>query len=199
VAGLFVTLEGIDRSGKSTQAALLAESLGDEAVSVREPGGTPAGEHVRDILKDPRVELSAEGEALLFAAARAELVRQVIGPAVAAGRTVVCDRFLDSSLAYQGAARGLGMEAIRAINAPAVGDLRPDLTVLLAIDAADAAGRGAEDDRFEREGGELQRAVAAAYEELAVAEPERWRRVDATRDPEAVHRDVLAAVREAGA
>ena len=129
--GLFVTLEGIDRSGKSTQAAMLADALGDGAVAVREPGGTAAGERVRDILKDPGVELGAEAEALLFAAARAELVRQVIRPALDAGRTVVCDRFLDSSLAYQGVARDLGPEPVRRINAPAVGDLVPDVTVLL--------------------------------------------------------------------
>ena len=110
---MFVTLEGIDRSGKSTQAALLADALGDGAVAVREPGGTAAGERVRDILKDPGVELGAEAEALLFAAARAELVRQVIRPALDAGRTVICDRFLDSSLAYQGVARDLGSDTVR--------------------------------------------------------------------------------------
>ena len=196
--GLFVTLEGIDRSGKSTQAALLADALGDGAVAVREPGGTAAGERVRDILKDPGVELGAEAEALLFAAARAELVRQVIRPALDQGRTVVCDRFLDSSLAYQGVARNLGSDTVRGVNAPAVGDLVPDVTVLLEIDTGAAAGRGAEDDRFEREGDALQRAVAEAYGALADAEPGRFVRVDAARDPDAVHADVLAAVREAG-
>ncbi len=196
---MFVTLEGIDRSGKSTQAALLADALGDGAVAVREPGGTAAGERVRDILKDPDVELGAEAEALLFAAARAELVRQVIRPALDAGRTVICDRFLDSSLAYQGAARDMGSDTVRAVNAPAVGDLVPDLTVLLWLDLAAAAERGAEDDRFEREGQALQRAVADAYAELAAAEPDRFVRVDAARDPQAVHADVLAAVRKAGA
>ena len=196
MAGLFVTLEGIDRSGKSTQAALLADALG--AVAVREPGGTAAGERVRDILKDPSVELGAEAEALLFAAARAELVRQVIRPALADGRTVVCDRFLDSSLAYQGTARNMGSDTVRCINAPAVGDLVPDVTVLLELDTGAASARGAEDDRFEREGDELQRAVAEAYAALADAEPDRFVRVDAARDPQAVHADVLAAVREAG-
>ncbi len=197
MAGLFVTLEGIDRSGKSTQAALLADALG--AVCVREPGGTAAGERVRDILKDPEVALSAESEALLFAAARGQLVREVIGPALEEGRAVVCDRFLDSSLAYQGAARGLGIEAVRLINEPAVAGLRPDVTILLEIARETAAGRGAEDDRFEREGDVLQRAVAEAYEALAAAEPQRWRRVDAARPPEQVHADVLAAVEAASA
>ncbi len=194
--GLFVTLEGIDRSGKSTQAALLAEALG--AVAVREPGGTAAGERIREILKDPGVELGPEAEALLFAAARAELVRQVIRPELEAGRSVVCDRFLDSSLAYQGAARSMGSDTVRCINAPAVGDLVPDLTILLWLDPAAAAVRGAEDDRFEREGGALQRAVADAYAAQAAAEPGRFVRVDAARNPQAVHADVLAAVRSAG-
>jgi dTMP kinase len=196
MAGLFVTLEGIDRAGKSTQAALLADALG--AVAVREPGGTEAGERIREILKDPAVTLSVEAEALLFAAARAELVRQVIRPALESGQTVVCDRFLDSSLAYQGVARGMGVDVVRRINEPAVGDLVPDLTVLLALDHGAAAERGAEQDRFEQEGAALQRAVAGGYDELAAADPGRWRRMDAARDPEAVHADVLAAVREAG-
>jgi dTMP kinase len=196
MAGLFVTLEGIDRAGKSTQAALLADALG--AVAVREPGGTEAGERIRDILKDPEISLSAEAEALLFAAARAELVRQVIRPALEAGQTVVCDRFLDSSLAYQGAARGLGVGVVRRLNEPAVDGLVPDVTVLLSLGTDAVAARGTEDDRFEREGEGLQAAVAAAYSELADAEPARWCRIDAGRDPEAVHADVLAAVREAG-
>src|SRR4051794_41435383 len=108
MGGLFVTFEGIDRSGKTTQAQLLTEALGDDALGVREPGGTEAGERVRELLKDPAVTLSAESEALLFAAARSELVAQVILPGLDAGRVVVSDRFLDSSLAYQGGARGLG-------------------------------------------------------------------------------------------
>ena len=160
VSGLFVTLEGIDRSGKTTQAKLLIEALGDEAVGVREPGGTAAGERVRELLKDPAVELSGEAEALLFAAARAELVRQVIRPALDAGRVVVSDRFLDSSLAYQGAARGLGVDEVAAVNALATGGLRPDLTLLLDLDPEAAHARAGEEDRFEAEGAELQRAVA---------------------------------------
>ena len=153
---------------------------------------------MRDILKDPGVELSAEGEALLFAAARAELVRQVIAPAARRGPHGGLRPLpgLVAGLPGRGA-RARGRRRSGAINEPAVAGLRPDLTVLLAIDAADAAGRGAEDDRFEREGAQLQRAVAEAYDELAAAEPGRWRRVDAARDPEAVHRDVLAAVQEA--
>jgi dTMP kinase len=199
VRGLFVTFEGIDRSGKSTQARLLADALGPEAVAVREPGGTPVGERVRELLKDPAVEMTPEAEALLFAAARAELVDRVIRPALEEGRVVVSDRFLDSSLAYQGAARGLGMDEVERINRFATGGLTPDLTLLLEIDPGAAAGRGAEDDRFESEGAGLQRAVLDAYDRLAAADPGRWRRIDADRPPEEVHADVLAAVDEARA
>ena len=197
MGGLFVTLEGIDRSGKTTQAALLCEALGDVACAVREPGGTPAGERVRELLKAPEVDLSPEAEALLFAAARAELVRQVIRPALEKDRIVVSDRFLDSSLAYQGAARGLGEEEVGRINDFATGGLSPDLTLLLEIDPEEAARRGGESDRFEQEGQELQQQVAAAYDRLASADPVRWRRIPADRDPDEVHGDVLAAVEAA--
>jgi len=194
VPGLFVTLEGIDRSGKTTQSRMLCEALGDECLAVREPGGTPVGERLREVLKDPAIEIGAEAEALLFAAARAELVSNVIKPALAEGRVVVSDRFLDSSLAYQGHARGLGVEEVERVNRFATGGLRPDLTILLWIDPATAAGRAGEADRFEDEGERLQREVLAAYEELADGDPDRWRRIDADREPEDVHADVLAAV-----
>jgi dTMP kinase len=195
--GLFVTFEGIDRSGKTTQARLLCEALGDDALGVREPGGTEAGEKVREILKNPSVPLSPETEALLFAAARAELVSEVILPALAEGRIVVSDRFLDSSLAYQGGARGLGIEDVEQVNRFATRALKPDLTFLLDISPADAAARAGESDRFEEEGAALQEAVLAAYERLIELDPGRWRRIDATRSPEEVHLDVLAAVEAA--
>ncbi|HEX2126958.1 MAG TPA: dTMP kinase [Thermoleophilaceae bacterium] len=195
--GLFVTFEGIDRSGKTTQARLLCEALGDAAVGVREPGGTEAGERVRAILKDPLVPLSPETEALLFAAARAELVAEHILPALAEGRIVVSDRFLDSSLAYQGGARGLGIEDVERVNRFATRALRPDLTFLLEISPAEAAARAGEHDRFEDEGATLQEAVLAAYERLIELDPERWRRIEAARPAEAVHADVLAAVEAA--
>jgi len=195
--GLFVTFEGIDRSGKTTQARLLCDALGAGAVGVREPGGTEVGERVREILKDARARLGPESEALLFAAARAELVAQVIRPALEAGLVVVSDRFLDSSLAYQGAARGLGVEEVERINRFATGGLAPDLTFLLSIEPDAAAARAGESDRFEDEGRALQEAVLAAYQELAAADPVRWRRIDADRAPEEVHAEVLAEVEAA--
>jgi dTMP kinase len=195
--GLFVTFEGIDRSGKTTQARLLREALGDDALGVREPGGTAAGERVRAILKDQSVSLSPETEALLFAAARAELVSEVILPALAEGRVVVSDRFLDSSLAYQGGARGLGIEDVERVNRFATRALRPDVTFLLEIGPAEAATRDGERDRFEEEGASLQEAVVAAYERLIELDPDRWRRLDATRSPTEIHAEVLAEVEAA--
>jgi dTMP kinase len=195
--GLFITFEGIDRSGKTTQARLLCEALGDDALGVREPGGTEAGERVRAILKDPSLSLSPETEALLFAAARAELVTEVILPALSQGRVVVSDRFLDSSLAYQGGARGLGIEDVERVNRFATRALRPDVTFLLEIDPAEAAARAGEHDRFEEEGASLQEAVGAAYERLIELDPGRWRRLDATRSPEEIHAEVLAEVESA--
>jgi dTMP kinase len=195
MGGLFISFEGIDRSGKTTQARMLCEALGELALAVREPGGTPVGEQVRALLKDPAVEIGTRAETLLFAAARAELVERVIRPALGEGRVVVSDRFLDSSLAYQGAARGLGVDEVRQINGWASAGFLPDITFLLVLDPAAAAARPSEDvDRFESEGAELQRRVADAYEQLAAADPARWRRVDASRAARAVHADVLAAV-----
>jgi dTMP kinase len=191
VPGLFVTFEGIDRSGKTTQARMLADALGDRAVAVREPGGTAVGEQVRAILKGD-LPLDPRSEALLFAAARAQLVTEVIRPALEDGRVVVSDRFVDSSLAYQGEARGLGVEEVARMNEFATGGLEPDLTFLLEVDLDAAAARAGERDRFEDEGAALQRAVADAYERLAVGP--RWRRVDARRGPDEVHAEVLAEV-----
>src|SRR5215216_7669602 len=192
--GLFVTFEGIDRSGKTTQAGMLCDALGEQALGVREPGGTPAGERVRELLKDPSVELSPEAEALLFAAARSELVAEVILPALSEGKVVVSDRFLDSSLAYQGGARGLGIEDVERVNHFATRGLKPDLTFLLDLSPEDAAARAGETDRFEEEGEGLQEAVLAAYDRLIELDPSRWRRIDATRSPEEIHADVIAEV-----
>jgi dTMP kinase len=190
---VFITFEGIDRSGKTTQAKLLAEALGEEAVLVREPGGTPAAERIRDLVKED--ELSPISETLLFSAARADLIERVIRPALDAGKTVIGDRYVDSTVAYQGGARGLGIERVEELNRWLTGDLWPEVTFLLDVDPAMASARSGELDRFEREGESLQRAVAAAYEELARRHPERYVRLDGTRSVEEVHRDVLARVR----
>ena len=172
---MLISLEGIDGSGKSTQAKLLAAALGDEVVLLREPGGTPAGERIRGLLKDPALELDPLAELLLFCAARAELVSRVIGPARDEGRDVVCDRFNDSSVAYQGVARGLGAERVEEICDLATGGVWPDVTILLRIDPDAAAARigRRKADRFEGEGIELQRLVAAGYDEVARRHPAR--------------------------
>jgi dTMP kinase len=190
---VFITFEGIDRSGKTTQARMLAEALGDDAVLVREPGGTPAAERIRELVKSD--ELSPISETLLFSAARADLIERVIRPALDAGRTVIGDRYVDSTVAYQGGARGLGIERVEELNRWLTGDLWPDITFLLDVDPAMASARSGELDRFEREGESLQRAVATAYEELAQRHPERYVRLDGTRPVEEVHRDVVARVR----
>jgi dTMP kinase len=194
---MFISLEGIDGSGKTSQAKLLAAALGGDVLLVREPGGTKTGERIRDLLKDPALELGPLSELLLFCAARAELVAQVIGPAQERGQDVVCDRFSDSSVAYQGTARGLGAERVEEICDLATGGVWPDLTILLRIDPERAATRigRRKADRFEGEGIELQRLVAEGYDEVARRHPERVRVVEAEGDREAVHEAVLAEVR----
>jgi len=192
---VFISLEGIDGSGKSTQAKLLAEALGPEAQLIREPGGTDAAERIRELLADPALELDPLAELLLFLAARADLTARVIRPALDAGRDVVSDRFADSSVAYQGAARGLGVGETISLTDAATEGLWPDLTVLLRVDPEVGLGRAEGDDRFESEGLELQRAVAQAYEEIAEIASDRVVVVDGAGTVEEVHERVMEAVR----
>lgn len=200
---MFIALEGIDGSGKTTQAARLAAALGEQTLLVREPGGTTAGERIRELLKDGEVMLDPMAELLLFLAARAQLVSEVIRPAIEAGRDVVCDRFGDSSIAYQGVARGLGAEPVEELCDLATGGLWPDLTLLLRLHPEVAAERiaaeGRAPDRFEGEGMELQRLVAEGYEDVARRYPDRVRVIDASGDPDQVHAAVIAELQAVGA
>jgi dTMP kinase len=192
---VFVSLEGIDGSGKSTQAKLLAKDLGADTLLLREPGGTPLAERLRELLADPAIELDPRAELLLFCAARAQLVAAEIRPALDAGRDVVCDRFADSTVAYQGGARGLGVELAQQVSLAATNGMSPDLTLLLRVDPELAATRlSGEADRFEGEGLALQRAVADAYDQIAEREPERVVIIDATGKVAAVHGAIMEVV-----
>lgn len=193
---MFISLEGIDGSGKSTQATLLAEALGPETLLIREPGGTGAAERIRELLADPALEVDPFAELLLFSAARADLVARVIRPGVEAGRHIVADRFADSSVAYQGGARGLGTSHVLSLTDTVIDGLWPDLTVLLRVDPEVGLGRADGEDRFEAEGVDLQRAVAEAYEEIAAIAADRVVPVDASGTVEEVHERVMEVVRQ---
>jgi dTMP kinase len=199
VSGRLVTIEGLDGAGKTTLASGLVAALrerGADAELLREPGGVELSERIRDLVKDPALRVGGAAEALLYAAARAQLVEERVRPLLEAGRWVLLDRFVDSSLAYQGAARGLGVERVRALNLFATGDLVPDRTLLLRLDPAAGrarlAGRGEAPDRLEAEADAFFARVARAYEELAAAEPARLRVLDAGQAPEAVLAAALA-------
>jgi dTMP kinase len=199
-SGFFVTVEGLDFSGKSTLMrnlkALLLE-LDPPPYFTREPGGTPAAERIRALLLDPEVEMDPWTEAYLYAAARADLVRREILPRLRNGRLVLCERFLDSSLAYQGYGRGLGLAAVRAMNAWAVGEVVPDLTVYLRLSAEERARRaresGAPLDRIEKVGDDFMYRVEEGFEEISRSEPDRVRVLEATLPPE----ELAEAVRQA--
>jgi len=200
VSGQLITIEGGEGVGKSTQAGLLAERLraaGATVLELREPGGTPVGDRVRAIVLDhPGFTISPRAELLLYEAARAELTATVIVPALERGEVVVCDRFFDSSTAYQGYGRGLGAEMVRTLNLAATGGVRPDLTVLLSLETGEALRRATTGgaDRIEAESIEFHRAVIAGFTEIAAAEPQRFVTVDASGTVEDVAERVWAAV-----
>jgi len=197
--GVFITMEGGEGVGKSTQGRLLADALraaGLAVLETREPGGTPAGDRIRELLLDPDAHIAPIAEVLLYEASRAELVADVIGPALAGGTTVLCDRFYDSTTAYQAFGRGLDMDMVRALNSAATNGLSPDITVYLALPVEDAMPRatvgGA--DRIEGESHDFHVRVLRGFEAIAAAEPGRVLRVDASGTPQEVARRVLTAV-----
>ncbi|MDP8949102.1 MAG: dTMP kinase [Actinomycetota bacterium] len=200
--GIFVTIEGLDFSGKSTLVRALKPLLASSDPAThftREPGGTPVAERIRGLLLDPGVEMDAWTEAYLYAAARADHARRGILPRLLRGENVVCERYLDSSLAYQGFGRGLGVEAVRGLNAWAVGTVVPDKTFYLRLDAEErdrrARALGAPLDRLEKLGDEFVRRVEEGFEELARLEPERIEVLDATRPPEELAELVVGEIR----
>lgn len=201
MAGCFITVEGIDGCGKSTQARLLAEDLeraGYDVLALREPGGVAISEKIRALLLDPaNAEMSATCELLLYEAARAQLVHEVVAPALAGGRVVVCDRFYDSTTAYQGYAGGVPLDAVTRANELAVGACAPDLTLVFDIDPALAAERTVSraQDRMEAKGIAYQQRVAEGFRAIAAADPARVKLIDAARDIDAIHADVMVAVR----
>jgi dTMP kinase len=198
-----ITIEGLDGAGKSTLAQGLAREIAARGLTVellREPGGVEASERIRELVKDPALAVSPRTEALLYAAARAQLVHERLEPLLGEGAIVLLDRFVDSSLAYQGAGRALGVGEVRTINLFATGPLEPDRTLLLRI--SPAAGRARQHeralkpDRLERESDGFFAKIAAAYDELARAEPERIRTIDASQPPEHVLREALTALED---
>ena len=202
--GLFITFEGNDGSGKTTQILKLTEYLkarGMEVCHLREPGGTPIGEKIRNLVLDKEnEEMCAAAEMLLYAASRAQLVHTVIKPRKAEGKAVICDRFVDSSYAYQGIGRGLGLDTVIAVNAPAIVDCLPDLTFFMDVDADTAMKRrdatGQEADRIEREEMEFHRKVYGGYILIADKYPERIKRIHVNENPEDVFKQIRSHMEE---
>src|SRR5207248_9698355 len=199
--GRLITIEGIDGAGKTTLAVGLESELKGRGIDVRllrEPGGVRAAERVRELVKDPELWIGARAEALLYAAARAQLVEEAVDPLLAGGTWVLLDRFIDSSLAYQGAGRQLGIDAVGAINQFGTHGLRPDRTLLLLVDArlgrARARERAEPVDRLEGEQDELFHRIVSGYIELAHRDPVRIRQLDAAQPPEAVLAAALEAI-----
>jgi dTMP kinase len=194
--GRLITIEGIDGAGKTTLAAALLDALtarGLDVLLLREPGGVPAAERIRELVIDPDLHVTARTEALLYAAARAQLVEEAIEPLLGEGRWVLLDRFIDSSLAYQGGGRELGIDQVRAINEFAIRTARPDRTLLLMIDSdlgrSRSRSRAGQPDRLEREQANFFDRTAAAYLELAAEDPDRIRKINASQPAD----EVLAA------
>jgi len=204
MTGRFITFEGIDGCGKSTHARMFVQRLearGTKVLLLREPGGTGIGERIRGILLDKaHMEMAMEAELLLFTAARAQLVREVVRPALAEGTVVVLDRFTDSSEAYQGYGRGLGLEEIRQVNRFATGGLVPDLTILLDLDEEEAARRMGirpeAADRLDDEGASFMKRVREGYRKLAQRSPERFRVVSASGSVDEVDERIDAILKE---
>ena len=198
MTGYFVVFEGGEGAGKSTQEALLADALrarGLTVVQTREPGGTPAGEAIRHVVLSPEFTgLDVRAEALLFAAARGEHADKVIRPALDRGDIVICDRYLDSSVAYQGFARGLGPKRIRDLSLWATQELVPDLTIVLDIDPVEGLGRFQERDRLESEPMEYHQQVRAAFLTMAEEQPDRYLVLNARDDREALASAILEQV-----
>ncbi len=199
--GALITIEGLDGAGKTTLAVALAAALEARGVEVRllrEPGGVQGAERVRELVKDPDVRIGARAEALLYAAARAQLVDEAVEPLLQDGTWVLLDRFIDSSLAYQGGGRELGIEQVRAINEFATGGLRPDRTLLLVVDPvlgrARSRSRGEPVDRLEAEDQRFFARIAAAYLELAAEDPGRIRSLDAAQPPDRLLEAALAEI-----
>ncbi|RKX48331.1 MAG: dTMP kinase [Thermotogae bacterium] len=194
---MFVSFEGIDGSGKSTQVKLFIEYLertGYEYLIIREPGGTRAGEDIRKILLHHDYQLFPETELLLFMASRSQIVREIIFPALKMGKIVIADRFLDSSVAYQGYGRGLGVEMVKRLNELATGNLKPDLTFLIDIQPEDAEKRKRaqeKNDKIERESLEFFKRVREGYLEIAKAEPERVKLIDGRDNLELIHDNIV--------
>jgi dTMP kinase len=197
--GILITFEGTEGCGKSTQAGMLAKHLregGSAVLLVREPGGTPAGTVIRRLLLDPEVDIEPVTEALLFAADRAQQVSRVVLPALESGKTVISDRYVDSSLAYQGIARGCGLEVVTNLNAWATGGLEPDLTVILDVPVEQGLARqaGRKPDRMELESREFHEKVRSAYASLTRLYAHRMVLVDGAGSPGEVHQRVLGEV-----
>jgi dTMP kinase len=209
MSGVFITFEGAEGCGKSTQIAMLAARLreaGYETVTTREPGGTPAGEAIRGILQHDTAgsDICAATETLLFEASRAQLVSRVIRPALERGAVVLCDRFADSTTAYQGYGRGFDIETLQQLHSFALGGTWPDLTILLDVSVEEGfrrlharnAGQGTALDRMEREPADFHRRVAEGFRDMARRWPDRFRRVDAGGPVADVHAQVWALVKE---